>query len=76
MGKMEDRIAQQQQQQKQSAKPLGSNAGLRQKLLVAKSEEEITRLLEQGRSYEFASPKTQSRWIKAAHKARTRLGRS
>lgn len=40
--------------------------GLRQKILSAASEEEVNKLLAEGKTYEFASNKTRSSWKNAA----------
>jgi hypothetical protein len=43
--------------------------GLRQKILGSTSPEEISKLLEQGKTYEFASVKTKNSWKNAAVRA-------
>lgn len=40
--------------------------GLRQKILSAASEEEVNKLLAEGKTYEFASVKTRNSWKNAA----------
>lgn len=43
--------------------------GLRQKILAATSEAEVTQLLEAGKKFEFASRKTVNSWKSAARRA-------
>ena len=43
--------------------------GLRQKILAATSEDEVTKLLEVGKGFEFASRKTRNAWKSAARRA-------
>lgn len=43
--------------------------GLRQQILAATSEDEVTKLLEVGKGYEFASRKTRNSWKSAARRA-------
>lgn len=43
--------------------------GLRQQILAATSEDEVTKLLEAGKGYEFASRKTRNSWKSAARRA-------
>jgi deoxyribose-phosphate aldolase len=40
--------------------------GLRQKILSATSEAEVSKLMEEGKTYEFASVKTRNSWKSAA----------
>lgn len=40
--------------------------GLRQKILSAASEEEVNKLLTEGKTYEFASTQTRNSWKSAA----------
>lgn len=42
--------------------------GLRQKILSASSEEEVNKLLTEGKTYEFASTKTRNSWKSAAQR--------
>lgn len=42
--------------------------GLRQKILRASSEEEVTKLLAEGKTYEFASRKTRNSWKTASER--------
>lgn len=42
--------------------------GLRQKILLATSEEEVKNLLAEGKTYEFASVKTRNSWASAARR--------
>ena len=42
--------------------------GLRQKILTATSEAEVNKLLEEGKTYEFASVKTRNSWKSAARR--------
>ncbi len=42
--------------------------GLRQKILSAASEEEVNKLLAEGKTYEFASTKTRNAWKHAAER--------
>ena len=42
--------------------------GLRQKILSATSEEEVNKLLEEGKTYEFASVRTRNSWKNAARR--------
>ena len=42
--------------------------GLRQKILTASSEEEVKKLLAEGKTYEFASVRTQNSWKNAARR--------
>jgi deoxyribose-phosphate aldolase len=42
--------------------------GLRQKILSATSEEEVKKLLTEGKTYEFASVKTRNSWQNAARR--------
>lgn len=42
--------------------------GLRQKILTATSEAEVAKLLEEGKTYEFASVKTRNSWKSAARR--------
>lgn len=43
--------------------------GLRQRILVATSEAEVTKLLVEGNTYEFASTSTRNAWKSAARRA-------
>ena len=42
--------------------------GLRQKILLATSEEEVKKLVAEGKTYEFASVKTRNSWASAARR--------
>lgn len=42
--------------------------GLRQKILLATSEEEVKKLLAEGKTYEFASVKTRNSWASAVRR--------
>ena len=42
--------------------------GLKQRILTATSEEEVTKLLNEGKTYEFASVKTRNSWASAARR--------
>lgn len=42
--------------------------GLRQKILAASSEEEVSKLLAEGKTYEFASKETRNSWKTAAER--------
>jgi hypothetical protein len=42
--------------------------GLKQRILVAASEEEVQKLLNEGKTYEFASKKTRNSWASAARR--------
>lgn len=42
--------------------------GLKQKILLATSEEEVKSLLAEGKKYEFASIKTRNSWANAARR--------
>ena len=42
--------------------------GLRQKILLASSREEVEKLLAEGKTYEFASVKTRNSWSNAARR--------
>lgn len=42
--------------------------GLKQRILLATSEEEVKSLLAEGKTYEFASLKTRSSWTNAARR--------
>jgi deoxyribose-phosphate aldolase len=42
--------------------------GLRQKILMATSEDQITKFLEEGKTYEFASVRTRNSWKNAARR--------
>jgi hypothetical protein len=42
--------------------------GLKQKILLATSEEEVKSLLAQGKTYEFASRKTRNSWVNASRR--------
>ena len=42
--------------------------GLKQKILLATSEEEVKSLLVEGKKYEFASVKTRNSWSNAARR--------
>jgi hypothetical protein len=42
--------------------------GLRQKILLATSENEVKTLLAEGKTYEFASTKTRNSWTNAARR--------
>jgi hypothetical protein len=42
--------------------------GLRQKILLATSEEEVKKLVAEGKTYEFASVKTRNSWGNAARR--------
>ncbi len=45
--------------------------GLRQRILAATSEEEVKKLVEEGKTYEFASRATRNSWKHAAHRRLT-----
>lgn len=42
--------------------------GLKQKILLATSEEEVKIMLAEGKTYEFASRKTRNSWVNAARR--------
>lgn len=42
--------------------------GLRQRILSASSNEEVQKLLNEGKTYEFASKKTRNAWANAARR--------
>ncbi len=42
--------------------------GLRQRILTATSEEEVKKLLNEGKTYEFATLKTRNSWTSAARR--------
>jgi deoxyribose-phosphate aldolase len=42
--------------------------GLRQRILTATSEDEVKKLLSEGKTYEFASVKTRNSWASAARR--------
>jgi deoxyribose-phosphate aldolase len=42
--------------------------GLKQRILTATSEEEVKKLLVEGKTYEFASIKTRNSWANAARR--------
>jgi hypothetical protein len=42
--------------------------GLRQRILLATSQNEVDKLLNEGKTYEFASKKTRSSWASAARR--------
>jgi hypothetical protein len=42
--------------------------GLKQKILLATSEEEVNKLLAEGKTYEFASRRTRNSWANAARR--------
>ena len=42
--------------------------GLRQQILSATSEEEVTKLIAEGKTYEFASIQTRNSWKNAANR--------
>lgn len=42
--------------------------GLKQKILLATSEEEVKSMLAEGKTYEFASLKTRNSWANAARR--------
>jgi hypothetical protein len=42
--------------------------GLKQRILTATSEEEVKKLLAEGKTYEFASIKTRNSWTSAARR--------
>jgi hypothetical protein len=42
--------------------------GLKQKILLATSEEEVKSLLAEGKTYEFSSRKTRNSWVSAARR--------
>jgi sugar/nucleoside kinase (ribokinase family) len=46
-------------------------SGLKQRILNAKNESELSSLLTEGKSYEHASDKTKKQWEKAAQKRKT-----
>lgn len=52
------------------------HANLAQLIRAARCEEEIVNLLAQGSTYEYASPKTRSRWHEAAKARRGEIGHS
>lgn len=43
--------------------------GLRQRILKAASQDEVNKLLEEGKTYEFASHSTRNAWKSAARRA-------
>jgi deoxyribose-phosphate aldolase len=45
--------------------------GLRQRILSAASAEEVTKLMDEGNTYEFASVKTKNSWSHAAKRVGT-----
>ena len=45
--------------------------GLKQKILLATSEEEVKSMLAEGKTYEFASRKTRNSWVNAARRKST-----
>jgi len=48
--------------------------GIYSKLRAAASDEEICKLLQEGREYPFASEKTRRRWERTAQKRKQELG--
>ena len=42
--------------------------GLRQRILLATSQDEVSKLLNEGKTYEFASVKTKNAWTSAARR--------
>lgn len=42
--------------------------GLKQRILIATSEDEVQKLLNEGKTYEFASKKTRNSWASAARR--------
>jgi deoxyribose-phosphate aldolase len=42
--------------------------GLRQRILLAISQDEVSKLLAEGKTYEFASVKTKNAWTNAARR--------
>jgi deoxyribose-phosphate aldolase len=42
--------------------------GLKQRILIATSEDEVQKLLNEGKTYEFASKKTRNSWVSAARR--------
>lgn len=42
--------------------------GLKQRILTATSEDEVQKLLNEGKGYEFASKKTRNSWVSAARR--------
>lgn len=42
--------------------------GLKQKILLATSQEEVNKLLAEGKTYEFASRRTRNSWTNAARR--------
>ena len=42
--------------------------GLKQKILLATSEEEVKSMLAEGKTYEFASRKTRNSWVNAVRR--------
>ena len=48
--------------------------GLKERILRAKSEKEIDKLLEEGKNYELASPSTTRKWGRVAQKVLVELG--
>jgi len=42
--------------------------GIRQRILLATSQEEVSKLLNEGKTYEFASKKTRNSWTSAARR--------
>jgi deoxyribose-phosphate aldolase len=45
--------------------------GLKQKILSATSEKEVNKLVDEGKTYEFASVKTRNSWVNAAKRVAT-----
>jgi len=42
--------------------------GLRQRILLATSQDEVSKLLNEGKTYEFASKKTRNSWASASRR--------
>jgi deoxyribose-phosphate aldolase len=42
--------------------------GLRQRILLSTSQDEVSKLLNEGKTYEFASKKTRNSWANAARR--------
>lgn len=49
---------------------MSNSTGLKQRILTASSSEEIAKLLDEGKAYEFASVQTRNSWKNAANRAR------
>jgi hypothetical protein len=47
---------------------MNNNQGLKQRILSATSADEVEKLLNEGKKYEFASKKTRNSWASAARR--------